>query len=115
VNQEEAPVAQFDPEPNYDYRLMDRVITYLQTKDSQLFPFTEHFDAAKQRAFSPDLREGLAELTDSGSARKSSAVGFIMRDERLRAIVNEWAAANGDWPAGTDPRNPFSALGAVTS
>lgn len=105
---------QIDPEPNYDHRLAERVIAYLQTRDVRLFPFTARFDAERERAFVRDLREGLAELTDSGSARKSSATGFTMSDERLRAIVEEWAAANGGWPRGADPRQPTTALGAVS-
>jgi hypothetical protein len=94
---------QIDPRPAYDERLVERVITYLQTGDSRLFPFTEHFDEARRRAFIRDLREGLADLTDSGSARKTSAVGFIMRDQRLREIVETWAEARGGWPRGIEP------------
>jgi hypothetical protein len=89
------------------------VIEYLQTRDSRLFPFTARFDEARRRAFVRDLRDGLADLTDSGSARKTSAVGFIMRDSRLHQIVHEWAAAGGGWPRGADPRNPTSALSSV--
>jgi hypothetical protein len=63
-------VAQLDPEPTYDHRLAERVITYLQTNDWRLFPFSQGFDDARQRAFSRDLREGLAEVTpDEGEAR----------------------------------------------
>ena len=91
-----------------------RVIAYLQTKDPRLFPFTARFDAERRRAFVRDLREGLAELTDSGSARKTSASGFIMSDARLHQIVRKWAAANGGWPRGADPRNPVTSLGAVS-
>ncbi|MFM9108672.1 MAG: hypothetical protein ACKOWF_18450 [Chloroflexota bacterium] len=108
-------MAQFDPEPNYDHRLADRVIAYLQTRDWRMFPFTQHFDAAQQKAFIRDLREGLADLTDSGSARKTSAVGFIMRDDRLKAIVGAWAAARGGWPAAADPRNPDGTLRSIGS
>ena len=104
-------VAQIDPGPAYDHRLAERVIVYLQTRDSRLFPFTAGFDAARQRAFVRDLREGLSDLQDSGSARKTSATGFIMRDFRLREIVLEWAQANGGWPLGADPRDPATALG----
>jgi hypothetical protein len=105
-------VAQIDPEPNYDHRLAERVVVYLQTNDARLFPFTARFSAEQRRAFARDLREGLAEITDSGSARKTSATGFIMNDRRLRQIVEEWAAARGGWPRGTDPRNATTALGA---
>ena len=104
-------MAQIDPEPNYDHRLAERVVAYLQTKDARLFPFTARFDDERRRAFIRDLREGLAEITDSGSARKTSATGFVMSDARLREIVGEWAAANGGWPRGADPRNPVTALG----
>lgn len=111
----EHAVAQFDPEPNYDQRLADRVVAYLQTRDWRMFPFTRDFDEARQKAFIRDLREGLADLTDSGSARKTSAVGFIMRDERLKAIVTEWADAGGDWPSAADPRNPLGTLRSIRS
>ncbi len=108
-------MAQIDPEPNYDHRLAERVVVYLQTKDARLFPFSAGFDEARRRAFVRDLREGLAEITDSGSARKTSATGFVMNDGRLHDILREWAAANGRWPAGADPRNPVTALGSVSS
>jgi hypothetical protein len=107
-------VAQLRPEPAYDHRLAERIITYLQTRDPALFPFTAHFDAGRRRAFVRDLREALADLTDSGSARKTAASGFIMKDRRLHEVVMEWAAANGGWPAGADPRNPVTALGSVS-
>jgi hypothetical protein len=105
---------QTEPDPVYDHRLAERVIAYLQTKDAALFPFTARFDADRRRAFIRDLREGLSDLTDSGSARKTSATGFIMRDQRLREIVEEWAAAGGGWPRGSDPRDPDTALGATS-
>jgi hypothetical protein len=104
-------VAQINPGPAYDARLAERVVVYLQTRDARLFPFAEKFDTARQRAFVRDLREGLSDLQDSGSARKTSSTGFIMRDRRLHEIVREWAAANGGWPAGSDPRDPATALG----
>jgi hypothetical protein len=107
-------VAQFRPEPAYDHRLAERVVVYLQTRDPALFPFTARFDAARRRAFVHDLREALADLTDSGSARKTAAAGFIMKDRRLHEVVREWAAANGGWPRGADPRVPVTSLGAVT-
>jgi hypothetical protein len=108
-----ATVAQFNPEPAYDHRLAERVIVYLQTRDPQLFPFAARFDAERRKAFVRDLREALSDLQDSGSARKTSASGFIMKDRRLHDVVREWAAANGDWPIGADPRNPVTALGSV--
>ncbi len=108
-------MAQFNPGPAYNHDLAERAIAYLQTRDPELFPFAAAFDAARQRAFIRDLREGLSDLTDSGSARKTSASGFIMRDRRLREIVAEWAAAGGGWPRGADPRNPVTALGATSA
>lgn len=107
-------MAQLTPEPAYDHRLAERVVAYLQTRDPALFPFTARFDAARRRAFVHDLREALADLTDSGSARKTSAAGFIVRDRRLHDVVREWAAANGGWPRGADPRTPVTALGAAS-
>lgn len=106
-------MAQIDPEPNYDHRLAERVVVYLQTNDARLFPFAVRFDEAQRRAFVRDLREGLAEITDSGSARKTSATGFVMNDGRLHDIVGEWAMANGGWPIGADPRTAVTALGFV--
>jgi hypothetical protein len=103
---------QIDPAPAYDERLVERVVTYLQTGDWRLFPFTEHFDEARRRAFIRDLREGLADLTDSGSARKTSAVGFIMRDQRLREIVETWAEAGGNW---TPDAAPDGADGSISA
>lgn len=105
---------QIDPGPSYDHRLAERVIAYLQTRDTRLFPFAARFDTDRERAFVRDLREGLAELTDSGSARKTSAAGFMMSDERLHEIVNEWAAANGGWPRGTDPRHSTTVLAPIS-
>jgi hypothetical protein len=104
---------QLKPDPAYDHRLAERVIVFLQTKDPALFPFTARFDAARHKAFARDLREALADLQDSGSARKTSASGYIVRDRRLHEVVQEWAAADGDWPRGSDPRVPDTALGAV--
>jgi hypothetical protein len=106
-------VAQFYPEPAYDHRLAERIVVYLQTQDPALFPFTARFDEERRRAFMRDLRRALADLQDSGSARKTSAAGFIMSDQRLHEIVNEWAAADGDWPRGADPESWDTAVGAV--
>ena len=104
-------MVQLNPRPAYDQALSDRVVVFLQTRDSNLFPFTGRFTTAQLRAFTHDLREGLSDLVDSGSARKTSASGFIMHDRRLHEIVNEWAAANGGWPMGSDPRDPVTSLG----
>ena len=35
-----------------------------------------------------------------------------MGDARLREIIREWAAARGDWPEGSFPEDPVTALGA---
>ena len=106
-------MAQIDPEPVYDHRLAERVVEYLQTRDPVLFPFARRFDAEQRRAFVRDLREALSDLTDSGSARKTSATGFIMRDTRLHQVVQEWGAAGGGWPRGADPRVAVTSLGAA--
>jgi hypothetical protein len=102
---------QLKPGPAYDHRLAERVVVYLQTKDPDLFPFAHGFDDARRKAFIRDLREALSDLQDSGSARKTSASGFIMRDQRLHEVVHEWAEAGGDWPRGADPRVPATMLG----
>lgn len=107
-------MAQLDPEPTYDHRLAERVITYLQTNDWRLFPFSQGFDDARQRAFSRDLREGLAEVTPTRGKRGTSATGFPVSDRRLLEIVQEWAVAKGGWPTGADPRNPVTSLGSVS-
>ncbi|CAN5513868.1 hypothetical protein BH23CHL4_BH23CHL4_01850 [soil metagenome] len=99
-------VAQINPDPTYDHRLAEWATSYLQTKDPAFFPFATHFDADQRRAFVHALRVGLADLQDSGSARKSSATGFIMNDSLLHDVVREWAAAGGNWPPSSDPQNP---------
>ena len=107
-------MAQINPQPAYDHRLAERAVVYLQTKDPALFPFTAHFDEARRKAFMRDLREALGDLLDSGSARKTSASGYMMKDRRLHEVVREWAVAAGGWPDGSDPRDPITALGAVS-
>lgn len=104
-------MAQIDPAPAFNMLMVDRVIEYLQTGNPRLFPFTAAFNAHQRRAFKRDLREGLSDLVDSGSARKTSATGKIMNDRRLREIIDEWARANGGWPIGADPTTPVTALG----
>jgi hypothetical protein len=104
-------VAQIEPGNPYNDWLMDRVVEYLQTQNPRIFPFTVHFDEHQRRAFMRDLREGLGDVQDSGSARKTSATGFIASDQTLRRIVVEWAAANGGWPEGSFPQDPVTALG----
>jgi hypothetical protein len=104
-------VAQIEPRAPYNDWLMDRVVAYLQTRDWRLFPFTANFDAHQQAAFVRDLREGLGTVNDSGSARKTSATGFIASDQILRRIIDEWQAAAGQWPAGSFPADPETSLG----
>lgn len=104
-------MVQIDPAPAFNMLMVDRVVEYLQTGNSRLFPFTARFNAHQRRAFKRDLREGLGDLVDSGSARKTSATGHIMNDRRLREIIDEWGRANGGWPRGADPTTPVTALG----
>jgi hypothetical protein len=106
---------QIYPGQTYDHDLAALVVEFLQTRDAQLFPFVAGFDDDRMNAFIRDLREALADLTDSGSARKTSASGFMMRDRRLHEVVGEWAAADGDWPAGSQAANATTALGSVRS
>lgn len=107
-------MAQIYPEERYNDLLMDRVVQYLQTRDPRWFPFTAGFDAQQRAAFVRDLQEGLSSITDSGSARKSSATGYTTSDEVLRRVVEEWAAAGGGWPEGSFPQVPVTALGSST-
>lgn len=111
---QEILVAQIEPKRPYNDLLMDRVVAYLQTRDARLFPFTASFDERQQRAFMRDLREGLGEINDSGSARKTSATGFIASDQNLRRIIEEWQAARGGWPEGSFPQDPVTSLGSST-
>jgi hypothetical protein len=104
-------VAQIDPEQRYHDWLMDRVVRFLQTRDRRIFPFTTNFDEDQLAAFVRDLREGLSEVTHGGSARKTSATGFVTSDRNLLRIINEWSGANGDWPEGSFPQDPVTALG----
>ena len=107
-------MAQIYPDEPYNDLLMDRVVQYLQTRDPKYFPFAANFDDRQRAAFVRDLREGLSSITDSGSARKSSATGFTTSDETLRRVVAEWAAAGGGWPEGSFPRDAVTALGSST-
>lgn len=104
-------MAQIDPEQRFHDWLMDRVVRFLQTRDRRIFPFTEGFDEQQLTAFVRDLREGLSEVTDGGSARKTSATGFITSDQVLRRVIDEWSEANGDWPEGSFPQDAVTALG----
>jgi hypothetical protein len=107
-------VAQIHPEEPFNDLLMDRVVRYLQTRDPRWFPFAVNFTEHQREAFVRDLREGLSSITDSGSARKSSATGFTTSDEILRRVVAEWAAAGGGWPEGSFPQDAVTALGSST-
>lgn len=102
------------PEPSINDRLITHVINYLHTHDPQYFPFAAEFDEERRSAFIRDLRIGLSDLTESGAKRGTSSTGFIASDKRLRAIVRDWAEAEGGWPKGQDPRNP-DGITSVTS
>ena len=93
--------------PLVNDRLIEAVTEYLQSHDARIFPFTANFDDEKRRAFDRDLRIGLSDLTESGSKRGTSSVGYITSDKRLQAIVREWMDADGEWPKGHDPHNPL--------
>jgi hypothetical protein len=54
-------------------------------------------------------------MTHGGSARKTSATGFVTSDRNLQRIINEWSQANGDWPEGSFPQDPVTALGSSSS
>lgn len=108
-------VAQIDPENRYSDWLVERVVEYLQTRNPAIFPFAAAFDEHRQKAFVRDLREGLGNVNDSGSARKTSATGFVASDRELRRVVEEWAQAGGDWPAGSYPEAAVTALGSSTN
>jgi len=107
-------VAQTDPAHAFDQRLVERVIAWLQTRDTALFSFTARFDSERERAFARDLQVGLSDLTESGAKRGTSASGFLVSDKRLEEIVDEWAAAGGEWPKGTNPSDANTSLAAVT-
>ncbi len=107
-------MAQINPQQRYHDWLMDRIVRFLQTRDRRIFPFTENFDEHQLAAFVRDLREGLSEVTHGGSARKTSATGFVTSDRNLQRIINEWGQANGDWPEGSFPQDPVTALGSST-
>ncbi len=103
-------MVQFNPDHAYDHDIVRRAVYFLQTRSPELFPFTANFDDEQMAAFVKDLRIAIADLTDSGSARKTSASGFIMSDKRLHEVIEEWASADGNWPAGTNPTNAYTNL-----
>jgi hypothetical protein len=104
-------VAQIDPQQRFHDWLLNSVVRFLQTRDRRIFPFTANFDEHQLAAFVRDLREGLSEVTHGGSARKTSTTGFVTSDRNLRRIIEEWSEANGDWPEGSFPQDPVTALG----
>lgn len=107
-------MAQIYPENRYSDWLVERVVEYLQTRNPAIFPFTAAFDEHREKAFVRDLREGLGDINDSGSARKTAATGFIATSRDLRKVVEEWAAAGGDWPEGSYPEEAVTGLGSST-
>lgn len=106
-------MAQITPPRSYHHEVTKRVIDFLQTRDRRIFPFTTNMDQERFEAFRRDLREGLGEVFDSGSARKTSATGKIVSDRRMLEIIEEWRAAGGSWPAGADPDAIDTALAAL--
>jgi hypothetical protein len=110
---EETRMAQITPPITYHHDLARRVVNFLQTEDPRIFPFTLNMDETRLQAFKRDLREGLGEVYDSGSARKTSATGHLVNNRRLIEIVEEWRAAGGGWPTGADPDALDTALAAL--
>jgi hypothetical protein len=104
-------VAQIQPERPFNDMLLDLVVEYLQTRDPRIFPFTSVFDEHQRAAFARDLQEGLSRATARGSARKTSATGFIVNDQILQQVIEDWQAAAGQWPEGSFPQDPVTALG----
>lgn len=98
-------------EPSINDRLITLVTNYLHTLDPQYFPFAAEFDDERRRAFVRDLRIGLSDLTETGSKRGTASTGYLASDKRLQQIVRDWAAAEGGWPIGQDPQNPFGVAG----
>jgi hypothetical protein len=107
-------MVQLDPYPPYYHDLVERVVEYLQTRDSRLFPFTAAFDDDQHAALARDLREGLTGITVGASARKSSATGYVATDRAVRRVLAEWSSADGEWPEGAFPEVPVTALGSST-
>lgn len=100
-------------DPLIHYDLIERATAYLQTLDPAYFPFAAMFDDERQSAFVRDLRIGLSDLTESGSKRGTASTGYITSDKRLRAVIADWAHAEGGWPAGQNPKNAYGVAGAA--
>lgn len=107
-------MAQISPKRPINDMLIERVVEYLHTRDSTLFPFMSVMNDRQKTAFARDLREALGEVNDSGSARKTSATGFMASDERLRRVIAEWQQSDGTWPEGSFPEDPITSLGSST-
>ena len=103
-------MAQVDPAPAFSQRLVDRAITYLQTRHPDLFPFVARLSEEDQDAFARDLRVGLSDLTESGSKRGTSSAGFLVSDKRLKEVVAAWTEADGELPSGTNPTDADTVL-----
>lgn len=99
--------------PSVNDRLLELTTNYLQTLDPEYFPFAAEFDDARRNAFVRDLRIGLSDLTETGAKRGTSSTGYLASDKRLREIIRDWAEAEGGWPKGQDPQNPFGVAGAA--
>jgi hypothetical protein len=39
----------------------------------------------------------------------------MVRDRRIHEVIDEWAAAGGSWPEGSDPRDPDTSLGSSSA
>ena len=85
-----SPLAQLYSPPDYNHALVERVVRFLETKETALFPFTATLTWDERMAFMKELRMALGSLTDSGSARKTSAIGFIMSDDELEEVIARW-------------------------
>ena len=99
--------------PSVNDRLITLAMNYLQTLDPEYFPFAAEFDDARRNAFVRDLRIGLSDLQETGAKRGTSSTGNLASDKRLREVIRDWAEAEGGWPKGQDPENPFGVAGAA--
>lgn len=83
-------MAQMYSPPDYNHTLVEQVVRFLETRETSIFPFTADFTWDETMAFMRDLRRALGSLTDSGSARKTAAVGFIMSDDEIEDVLEHW-------------------------